>query len=100
MKEVILSADSESVVYSVPDIVAENLETYCMEFCNKWLRNSPEAKKYRIRGGVCYTEEDFIEYLNRYLFPREKSKPIKNLRWTDLGKNLPEQYRHYPHFNF
>ena len=33
MKPVILSADGDSVVYTVPDAVADNLEAYCMEFC-------------------------------------------------------------------
>ena len=100
MKEVILSADGYSVVYSVPDIVAENLEAYCTEFCTSWLWNSPDAARYRIGPGVCYTEADFIDYLNRYLFPSEQSEPIKNLGWTQLGENLPEAYRDHPYFNF
>ena len=32
MKEVILSADGDSIVYLVPDKVADNLIEYCMEF--------------------------------------------------------------------
>lgn len=32
MKEVILSADGDSIVYLVPDEVADNLIEYCMEF--------------------------------------------------------------------
>lgn len=101
MKQVILSADSESMVYSVPDDVADNLEKYCLEFCNNWLRKSPDAKKYRIRECVVsYTEEDFIDYLNQYVYPHEKSVPIKNLGWTDFGKNLPEEYKGCPYFNF
>ena len=32
LKEVILSADGDSVVYSVPDAVANNLESYCIPF--------------------------------------------------------------------
>ncbi len=39
MKEVILSADGDSIVYLVPDAVADNLEDYCLEFCSNWLRN-------------------------------------------------------------
>ena len=31
MKEIILSADGDSVVYLVPDVVADNLEKYCIE---------------------------------------------------------------------
>ena len=32
MKNVILSADGDQFLYSVPDPVAEHLEKYCMEF--------------------------------------------------------------------
>ena len=32
MKEVIISADGDSVVYLVPDAVANNLEDYCIIF--------------------------------------------------------------------
>ena len=35
MKEVILSADGDSIVYSVPDEVANDLRKYCIEFCDK-----------------------------------------------------------------
>lgn len=100
MKEVILSADGDSVVFSVPDVVAENLREYCMEFCDKWLHNSPDAAKYRINEGVCFTEADFIEYLNLYVFPEEKSVLVKNLGWTNGKKKLPDQYKYLPYFNF
>lgn len=36
MKEIILSADGDSTVWSVPDPVADGLETYCLEFCDHW----------------------------------------------------------------
>jgi len=100
MKEIILSADGDSVVYLVPDIVADNLSEYCIEFCDKWIWNSPDAKRFRIGDGVCYNEADFIEYLNQYIFPEQKSKHIKNLGWTNLGKDLPPKYKSYPYFNF
>ena len=66
MKNVIISADGDRMVYPVPDIVADNLDEYCIEFCDKWLRTSPHAKKYRVNGVLCYNERDFIEYLNRF----------------------------------
>lgn len=100
MKEVILSADGDSVLYLVPDVVAENLEEFCLKFCSDWLWNSPAAERYRVGNAVCYTEADFIEYLNTYVFPDLVSKKIKNLGWTDLGANLPEEYRNLPHYNF
>ena len=100
MKEVILSADGDSIIYLVPDVVAENLEEYGLKFCSDWLRNSPDAERYRVGKAVCYTESDFIEYLNTYVFPDRESKMIKNIGWTDLGKNLPEEYRNLPYYNF
>ena len=100
MKEIILSADGDSIVYSVPDIVAENLEEYCMEFCDDWLWNSPDSEKYREGGYLCYAEGDFIDHLNKYIFPEQPSILIKNLGWTDCGDNLPEEYRKHPYFNF
>ena len=100
MKEIILSADRDSIVYSVPDDVAEHLQEYCLKFCDDWLRNSPDAKKYRKNGILCYDENDFIDYLNKYVFPEQRSVMLKNLGWTDLGRNLPQEYRDHPYFNF
>ena len=78
MKQVILSADYEKIIYLVPDIVADHLREYCMEFCNEWL-----------------WKEDFIEYLNTYIFPDQPSTFVKN-----LGFDIPKQYQHLPYFNF
>lgn len=50
MKEIIISADGDSVVYSVPDDVANHLRKYCIEFCDKWMKTGPHAKRYRIKG--------------------------------------------------
>ena len=100
MKEVILSADGDSVVYLVPDAVADNLEEYCLEFCSDWLRRSPDAEKYRKGGILYYSERDFIDYLNAYVFPEHESTMIKNLGWTDLGENLPAEYKDHPYYNF
>ena len=44
---------------------------------------------------VCYGEEDFIEYLNTYIFPDQPSIFVKN-----LGFKIPKQYQHLPYFNF
>ena len=101
MKNVIISADGDRMVYSVPDIVADNLTEYCIEFCDKWLRTSPYAKKYRINGGLCYNERDFIEYLNRFIFPKEQSVFIENLGPMGIDELLiPERYKDCPMFNF
>ena len=100
MKEVIISADGDSVVYSVPDVVADNLRKYCIEFCDKWMKTSPHARMYKIKGGYCFNEADFIEYLNEYVFPDQESTFVRNLGWTDLGKDIPDEYKDLPYFNF
>ena len=100
MKEVILSADGDSVVYLVPDVVANNLCEYCVDFCDNWMKTSPYAKKYMMKGVYCFNEIDFIDYLNTYLFPQQKSILIKNLGWTNLGYNIPVEYQNHPYFNF
>jgi len=96
MKNIVISADGESKVYSVPDEVADNLTKYCIDFIG-WLRDSPDAKNYRIDGLLRYNEDDFIEYLNAWIFPNEKSMFVKNLGWVDL---LPPPYTDCPEFNF
>ena len=98
MKEIILSADGDCMLYSVPDEVADNLDKYCLEFCNEWLKTSPDATKYRKDNCLCYNESDFIDYLNDYVFPDKKSVFVKNIGWINFARN--EEYKHIPHFNF
>lgn len=100
VKNVILSADGDRMVYSVPDEVADNLEVYCLEFCDNWLRTSPHAKKYRIKGCICYNESDFIDYLNKWIFPNEHSELVENLGWIYCDDLLPKKYKDCPQFNF
>lgn len=100
MKHVLLCADGDSVVYSVPDVVADNLESYCTAFCDDWIWNSPDAEKYRVGRGVCYSEADFIAYLNQFLFPNEESKAVINLGWIESEDALPAAYHNIPRFYF
>lgn len=100
MKEIIISADGDSKVYLVPDEVADNLRRHCIFFADKWMKRSPNDKKFKINGVWCFNEEDFIDYLNEVAFPEHKSVFVKNLGWTNLGKNLPEEYENHPCFNF
>ena len=99
MKQVVLSADGARKVYAVPDTAAEHLEQYCLEFCD-WLAKSPDAAQYRAGQMLCYSEADFISYLNRWRFPEEASFLIENLGWIDFGAPLPEPYQSCPQFNF
>ena len=100
MKNVVISADGDRKVYSVPDVVADNLREYCIEFCGNWLMNSPNAKRYRKGGMCCFNEDDFIDYLNTWVFPDQKSVLVANLGWIDFREKLPEPYRDDPSFNF
>ena len=99
MKNIVISADGDRKVYSVPDAVADNLTRYCGDFI-KWLRNSPYSKKYRIGGALCYNEEDFIQYLNTWIFPNQKAILVKKLGWITFDSKLPEPYVNCPIFNF
>ena len=99
MKNVVLSADGDRMVYSVPDSVADRLDEYCLAF-TEWLYASPHARKYRIGGGLCYNEADFISYLNRWIFPEQPSQLVRNLGWIDFGQPLPEPWQDCPQFNF
>ena len=103
MKQILLSADGPISVYRVPDAVADDLEAYCLEFSCHWLHESPDAAKYRVKRGsavvVCYTEKDFIEYLNRYLCA-EPSSLVTTLSNVSCGDELPMEYTGLPYFNF
>lgn len=98
MKNILLSADGEISVFTVPDKIADNLEQYCIEF-RDWLHKSPDAAKYRTKVGVCYNEKDFIEYLNQYKCD-EQSALITTLADVYVGDKLPDRYTGLPHFNF
>lgn len=114
MKNVILSHDDDLLVYEVPNLVAENLEEYCMEFCCNWLWQDEHAEKYRHTAKdsitreeyiyVRYTSIDFIEYLNRWIFPEQQSILIDNLGQfnseEEERQSMPEKYRNCPRFNF
>lgn len=99
MKYILLSADNNLSVYLVPDEVADHLRSYALEFCDNWLHASPNASKYRVKGGVCYNEGDFILYLNEWLFPDEPSVLVENLS-TQSVKDIPKRYRNCECFNF
>ncbi len=103
MKNVLLSADSEISVFRVPDEVADNLDEYCLEYCCHWLHESPDAAKYRVKMGsvvvVCYTEKDFIDYLNQYICD-EPSVLIVTLTDVFGEDSLPKEYIGLPYFNF
>ena len=85
MKNVILSADGELKVYSVPDKIERELEEICMEFS---------------RMGGYYDEEDFVDWLNRYKYPYQKSEFVENIGFINDEKDIPLKYRECKRFNF
>jgi hypothetical protein len=85
MTNVLLSADNEVKVYSVPNKIAENLEDVCMEFSNV---------------GGCFDEEDFIEWLNKYKYPYKESLFVENIGWIQDEEDIPPAYRDCKWFNF
>ena len=103
MKEVILSHDSEAVIYLVPDEVADNLEKYCWDFAANWVWHGPEKEKFLrpfeegIMGAV-FGAPDFIDYLTRHAFPDEPSSRVKGLGCYDY--EIPVEYAHLPRYNF
>lgn len=100
MKNVLLCTDHVSAVYAVPDPVAENLEEYGVEFCENWLWSSPDAARYRTRDGLCYEVSDFIDYLNRHVFPEQPSHLVQDISHLNPKKSLPQEYRELPCFLF
>jgi len=99
LKYVLLSADNCPSVYSVPEAVADNLKSYCLEF-EYWLQESPHAAAYRRGGGVCFNEEDFVKYLNEWIFQEQPSLLIETLDWIDSDADVPQKYKDCKRFNF
>lgn len=103
MAEVILSHDSEAMLYSVPAEVAANLDQYCWDFAANWVWHGPENGKFlrsfsEGQRGAVFGAPDFIDYLNRWAFPDCESKLIKGLGCYDY--EIPEAYQHIPKYNF
>ena len=103
MAEVILSHDSEAMLYLVPAEVAANLDEYCADFAANWVWHGPENGKFlRSFGegqlGAVFGAPDFIDYLNNWAFPVCESKLIKGLGCYDY--EIPPQYQSYPKYNF
>lgn len=102
MKSALLSHDSKVGIYSVPDVVADHLEEYCLEFCINWIWKKPNGRKLLQQiGGLdvaVYGAQDFIDYLNRWVFPEQRSELVQQLDFYDY--ETPEEYRQYPQFNF
>lgn len=102
MKEVILSADGDLWLYSVPADAADNLAAICNEFASDYVWHGSKSGRFLRLCGEQYVAffnaDDFIEYLNTERYPEFKSKKIRLLGSFDSG--VPEEYRHIPWYNF
>ena len=103
MKNVLLSHDGKMKMYLVPDDVANNLKEYCMHFSFHWLMNDPNAQKLRVTTpsgviGYIFGAQDFIDYLNDFIFPNQKSTLVAEMDFYDY--EIPEEYKDIPWFNF
>lgn len=105
MKEVILSADGDLCLYSVPADVADNLDNVCNEFASDYVWHGPSNAKFLKYIGemyvACFGVEDFITYLNEEVYPQMKSVKLKTIGDFDCFANgIPEEYQHIPWYNF
>ena len=103
LAEVILSHDGEALLCSVPAEVAAHLETYCLDFSTSWIWHGPENGRFLHRFGedsvgAIYGSADFIEYLNRWVFPEQVSRIIRGLGCS--YDQIPEEYSQLPRYNF
>lgn len=101
MKYVFLGAWGPLNIYSVPEEVANNLEEYCNGYI-EWLREGNDKEKYYGKGySFSYDENDFIEYLNKYIFPDRQSEFIITPKIGERGEYIiPEKFKDCPFFRF
>ncbi len=109
MKHILVSADSKPSVYLVPDIVADNLRDFCLDFLSD-LYNMENDRDLEIidnehvtsddESTLCFDETGFIYWLNQYKFPDEPSMFVETLDWEAFEGVLPENYKSCPWFNF
>lgn len=102
MAEVILSADDDAKIWLIPAEVAADLDNYCGDFAVNWVWHGPENGKFlRLMGsgqyGAVFGAGDFIDYLNKWVFPDRESKLVRNLGC--YGYEIPEEYRDIPKYN-
>lgn len=105
MKEVILSADNDLCLYSVPADIADNLDSICNEFASSYVwRGAYNAKFLKCVGEqyvACFGVDDFIWYLNKELYPQMKSVKLKTIgNFDSFSNGVPKEYQHIPWFNF
>ena len=68
-----------------------------------WLMNDPNAQKLRVITpsgiiGYIFGAQDFIDYLNDFIFPNQKSTLVGEMDFYDY--EIPDEYKDIPWFNF
>lgn len=96
MKNVILSAGGPKRVYSVPDRIADHLESACWYFCSVWILDGPECRRFIKDGVLCYNDRDFIDYLNKWEAPEFESVFVENIDTNAIAK----KYKNCPRYTF
>lgn len=101
MKYVFLGSWGPLNIYLVPEEVANDLEKYCNDYI-EWLREGNDKEKCYGKGySLSYDENDFIEYLNKYIFPDRKSEFIMTPKIDEKGERIfPEKFKDCPFFRF
>ena len=98
MKRIIVGVDGYGKVYLVPDTVEKKLKMYCNRFLD-WMMKS-EYDRFFDGRGLCYDEEDFINYLKEQL-GFEKIYLIDDLGFIGNNRSdFPEKYRDCSFFIF
>ena len=103
MEDVLLSHDSGMMLCRVPSEVAHNLDSFCLDFASSWVWHGPENGRFlRPFGeemvGAVFGTADFIDYLNRWIFPEERSRIIRELGC--FADEPPAEYVDLPRYNF
>ena len=116
MRYILLSADTQPVIYEAPETVALELRHFADQFLEEINRldssywrhvTDPSGEKYDC---LAYTVDDFVAWLNkqpetRYLPVREAaSLPMEEreiiMDTARKEQNLPCTHQKYPWFNF
>ncbi len=116
MRYILLSADTQPVIYEAPEAIALRLQYFADQFLEEINRldssfwrhvTEPSGKKYDC---LAYTVDDFVAWLNRqpetrYRSVREATAlPMEEreiiMETARKEQNLPCEHQRYPWFNF
>ena len=79
MKNVIISADGDRMVYSVPNLVADNLTEYCIEFWTNGLEQVPTQKNIGLTVSYVTMSKISLSISTDLYFPKSNQCLLKIL---------------------